>query len=170
MWTAQYFRWRYPRTMITSGGLGTMSFGLPAAISAKVARPDALVIDIDSDASFNMSLTEMSTAKQFNIGVKMIVLNNEEQGMVAQWQNMFYEDRYSHTHSENPNFMKLADAMGIQARRVENPDEVTDALKWLIESDGPAFLEVMTDKKVPLLPIVPAGCALHEVMVFDGGR
>lgn len=169
MWTAQHFRWRYPRTMITSGGLGTMGFGLPAAIGAKVARPDALVIDIDGDASFNMTLTEMSTAKQFNIGVKIIVLNNEEQGMVAQWQNIFYEDRYSHTHSENPNFMKLADAMGIQARRVVKPDDVRDALKWLIESDGPAFLEVVTDKKVPLLPMVPTRCGLHEFIFYDEG-
>jgi len=157
MWTAQHFRWRHPRTMITSGGLGTMGYGLPAAIGAKVARPDALVIDIDGDASFNMTLTEMSTAKQFNIGVKIIVLNNEEQGMVTQWQNIFYEDRYAHTHSENPDFMKLADAMGIQARRCIKPDDVKDALKWLIESDGPAFLEVVTDKKVPVLPMVPAG-------------
>jgi acetolactate synthase I/II/III large subunit len=170
MWTAQHFRWRHPRTMITSGGLGTMGYGLPAAIGAKVARPDALVIDIDGDASFNMTLTEMSTAKQFNIGVKIIVLNNEEQGMVTQWQNIFYEDRYSHTHSENPDFMKLADAMGIQARRCVKPDDVKDALTWLIESDGPAFLEVVTDKKVPVLPMVPAGCALHEFLVYDEGK
>ena len=169
MWAAQHFRWRHPRTMITSGGLGTMGFGLPAAIGAKVARPDALVIDIDGDASFNMTLTEMSTAKQFNIGVKIIVLNNEEQGMVTQWQNIFYEDRYAHTHSENPNFMKLADAMGIQARRCIRPDDVVDSLKWLIESDGPAFLEVVTDKKVPVLPMVPGGSALHEFLVFDPG-
>jgi len=167
MWTAQHFRWRHPRTMITSGGLGTMGYGLPAAIGAKVARPDALVIDIDGDASFNMTLTEMSTAKQFNIGVKIIVLNNEEQGMVTQWQNIFYEDRYAHTHSENPDFMKLADAMGIQARRCIKPDDVKDALKWLIESDGPAFLEVVTDKKVPVLPMVPAGSALHEFLFYD---
>ncbi|KAI9050839.1 hypothetical protein LZ554_004958 [Drepanopeziza brunnea f. sp. 'monogermtubi'] len=167
MWTAQHFRWRHPRTMVTSGGLGTMGYGLPAAIGAKVAKPDALVIDIDGDASFNMTLTEMSTAKQFNIGVKIIVLNNEEQGMVTQWQNIFYEDRYAHTHSENPNFMKLADAMGIQARRCVKPDDVKDALKWLIESDGPAFLEVVTDKKVPVLPMVPAGSGLHEFLFFD---
>jgi acetolactate synthase I/II/III large subunit len=170
MWTAQHFRWRHPRTMITSGGLGTMGYGLPAAIGAKVARPDALVIDIDGDASFNMTLTEMSTAKQFNIGVKIIVLNNEEQGMVTQWQNIFYEDRYAHTHSENPNFMKLADAMGIQARRCIKPDDVKDALKWLIESDGPAFLEVVTDKKVSVLPMVPGGSALHEFLVYDEGK
>ncbi|TVY82859.1 Acetolactate synthase catalytic subunit [Lachnellula suecica] len=167
MWTAQHFRWRYPRTMITSGGLGTMGFGLPSAIGAKVARPDALVIDIDGDASFNMTLTEMSTAKQFNIGVKIIVLNNEEQGMVTQWQNIFYEDRYAHTHSENPNFQKLADAMGIQTRRCIKPDDVKDALTWLIESDGPAFLEIVTDKKVPVLPMVPAGNALHDFLVWD---
>ncbi|KAK8088192.1 acetolactate synthase I/II/III large subunit [Apiospora hydei] len=167
MWTAQHFRWRHPRTMISSGGLGTMGFGLPAAIGAKVARPDALVIDIDGDASFNMTLTELSTAAQFNIGVKVIVLNNEEQGMVTQWQNLFYEDRYAHTHQQNPDFMKLADAMGVQHRRLIKPEEVEDALKWLINSDGPALLEVMTDKKVPVLPMVPAGCGLHEFLVWD---
>ncbi|KAH9909211.1 acetolactate synthase [Xylariomycetidae sp. FL2044] len=168
MWTAQHFRWRHPRTMVTSGGLGTMGYGLPAAIGAKVARPDALVIDIDGDASFNMTLTELSTAAQFNIGVKVIVLNNEEQGMVTQWQNLFYEDRYAHTHQKNPDFMKLADAMGVQHRRLINPEETTDALKWLIDSEGPAFLEVFTDKKVPVLPMVPAGSGLHEFLVWDG--
>ncbi|KAI0177107.1 thiamine diphosphate-binding protein [Pestalotiopsis sp. NC0098] len=170
MWTAQHFRWRHPRTMVTSGGLGTMGYGLPAAIGAKVARPDALVIDIDGDASFNMTLTELSTAAQFNIGVKVIVLNNEEQGMVTQWQNLFYEDRYAHTHQKNPDFMKLADAMGIQHKRLIKPDDTVDALKWLIESDGPALLEVITDKKVPVLPMVPAGCGLHEFLVWDSEK
>lgn len=170
MWTAQHFRWRHPRTMITSGGLGTMGYGLPAAIGAKVAQPDALVVDIDGDASFNMTLTELSTAAQFNIGVKVIVLNNEEQGMVTQWQNLFYEDRYAHTHQKNPDFMKLADAMGVQHRRVSKPGEVKDALTWLIESDGPALLEVITDKKVPVLPMVPAGSALHEFLVYDDAK
>jgi acetolactate synthase-1/2/3 large subunit len=168
MWTAQHFRWRYPRTMVTSGGLGTMGFGLPAAIGAKVARPDALVIDIDGDASFNMTLTELSTAAQFNIGVKVIVLNNEEQGMVTQWQNLFYEDRYAHTHQKNPDFMKLADAMGVQHRRLIKPEETVEALEWLINSEGPAFLEVITDKKVPVLPMVPSGSGLHEFLVWDG--
>lgn len=170
MWTAQHFRWRHPRSMITSGGLGTMGFGLPAAIGAKVAQPDALVIDIDGDASFNMTLTEMSTAAQFNIGVKIIVLNNEEQGMVTQWQNLFYEDRYAHTHQMNPDFMKLSEAMHIQSRRVSKPEELRDALKWLIDSDGPAFLEIVTDKKVPVLPMVPAGSALHEFIAYDGEK
>jgi acetolactate synthase-1/2/3 large subunit len=170
MWTAQHFRWRHPRSMITSGGLGTMGYGLPAAIGAKVAQPDALVIDIDGDASFNMTLTELSTAAQFNIGVKVIVLNNEEQGMVTQWQNIFYEDRYAHTHQSNPDFIKLAEAMRIQNRRVDKPDDVVDALKWLINTDGPALLEVVTDKKVPVLPMVPVGSGLHEFLVFDGAK
>ncbi|KAI0012127.1 acetolactate synthase [Xylariaceae sp. FL0662B] len=170
MWTAQHFRWRHPRTLVTSGGLGTMGYGLPAAIGAKVARPDALVIDIDGDASFNMTLTELSTAAQFNIGVKVIILNNEEQGMVTQWQNLFYEDRYAHTHQKNPNFMKLADAMGVQHRRLVKPEDTVEYLKWLINSDGPAFLEVVTDKKVPVLPMVPAGSGLHEFLVWDGAK
>lgn len=167
MWAAQHFRWRHPRTMITSGGLGTMGYGLPAAIGAKVARPDALVVDIDGDASFNMTLTELSTAAQFNIGVKIIVLNNEEQGMVTQWQSLFYEDRFAHTHQKNPDFIKLAEAMGVQARRCVAPADVDAKLTWLLESDGPALLEVVTDKKVPVLPMVPAGKALHEFLVYD---
>lgn len=169
MWTAQHFRWRHPRTMITSGGLGTMGYGLPAAIGAKVARPEALVVDIDGDASFNMTLTELSTAAQFNIGVKIIVLNNEEQGMVTQWQSLFYEDRFAHTHQKNPDFIKLAEAMGVQAERCIEPSDVEVKLKWLLESKGPALLEVVTDKKVPVLPMVPAGKALHEFLVYDEG-
>lgn len=169
MWTAQHFRWRHPRTMITSGGLGTMGYGLPAAIGAKVARPEALVIDIDGDASFNMTLTELSTAAQFNIGVKIIILNNEEQGMVTQWQSLFYEDRFAHTHQRNPDFIKLGEAMGVQAQRCVAPEDVDAKLKWLIESDGPALLEVVTDKKVPVLPMVPGGKALHEFLVYDEG-
>lgn len=170
MWTAQHFRWRHPRSMITSGGLGTMGYGLPSAIGAKVARPDCLVIDIDGDASFNMTLTELSTAAQFNIGVKVIVLNNEEQGMVTQWQSLFYEDRFAHTHQKNPDFVPLSKAMGVQARKCSKPSEVEDCLKWLIDSDGPALLEVMTDKKVPVLPMVPTGKGLHEFLVYDEGK
>ena len=170
MWAAQHFRWTHPRTMITSGGLGTMGFGLPSAIGAKVAKPDSLVIDIDGDASFNMTLTELSTAAQFNIGVKIIILNNEEQGMVTQWQSLFYEDRYAHTHQKNPDFVKLAEAMGVQAERCIAPDDVNNKLEWLVNSDGPALLEIITDKKVPVLPMVPGGKALHEFLVYDEGK
>ena len=172
MWTAQHFRWRQPRTMVTSGGLGTMGYGLPAAIGAKVGAPDSLVIDIDGDASFNMTLTEMSTAAQFGIGVKIIVLNNDEQGMVTQWQSLFYEDRFAHTHQKNPDFVKVAEAMGLQARRCLKPADVKESLDWLINGsgDGPALLEVITDKKVPVLPMVPAGAGLHEFLVYDEGK
>ncbi|OTA94987.1 hypothetical protein M434DRAFT_20532 [Hypoxylon sp. CO27-5] len=169
MWVAQHFRWRHPRTMISSGGLGTMGYGLPAAIGAKVAKPDALVIDIDGDASFCMSQTELSTASQFNIGVKVVVLNNEEQGMITQWQNLFYEDRYSHCHQQNPDFVMLAKSMRVQARRVEKPEEVVDSLKWLIETEGPALLEVVTDKKIPVLPMVPGASGLDEFISWDSG-
>ncbi|KAF2871835.1 thiamine diphosphate-binding protein [Massariosphaeria phaeospora] len=167
MWAAQHFRWRYPRTMITSGGLGTMGYGLPAAIGAKVARPDALVIDIDGDSSFSMTLTELSTAAEFNIGVKIIILNNEEQGMVTQWQTLFYKDRFAHTHQRNADFVKLGDAMGVQADRVIKPAELEDKLKWLLNTEGPALLEVVTDQKVPVLPMVPSGAALHEFLIYD---
>ncbi|EGP88618.1 uncharacterized protein MYCGRDRAFT_84968 [Zymoseptoria tritici IPO323] len=169
MWTAQHFRWRAPRTMITSGGLGTMGYGLPAAIGAKVAMPDKLVVDIDGDASFLMTQTEMSTAAEFNIGVKVIVLNNEEQGMVTQWQSLFYNDRFSHTHQRNPDFVKLSEAMHVPARRTVKLETLEEDLKWLIEGsgEGPAFLEVKVDQKVPVLPMVPGGSALHEFLVYD---
>jgi acetolactate synthase-1/2/3 large subunit len=167
MWAAQHFRWRYPRTMITSGGLGTMGYGLPAAIGAKVARPDCTVVDIDGDSSFSMTLTELSTAAEFNIGVKIIVLNNEEQGMVTQWQTLFYQDRFSHTHQRNADFVKLGDAMGVQAQRVTKPAELEEKLRWLLDSEGPALLEVVTDQKVPVLPMVPGGNALHEFILYD---
>ncbi|KAF2723134.1 acetolactate synthase [Polychaeton citri CBS 116435] len=169
MWAAQHFRWRSPRTMITSGGLGTMGFGLPAAIGAKVAQPDKLVIDIDGDASFCMTLTELGTAAEFNIGVKVVILNNEEQGMVTQWQSLFYNDRFSHTHQRNPNFVKLADSMNVPARRTAKFEDLKTDLDWLINGsgEGPALLEVVTDQKVPVLPMVPGGSALHEFLVYD---
>lgn len=167
MWTAQHFRWRAPRTMVTSGGLGTMGYGLPAAIGAKVARPDCLVVDVDGDASFSMTLTELSTAAEFNIGVKVIILNNEEQGMVTQWQSLFYEDRFAHTHQKNADFVKLGEAMRVKADRAVKPEELEEKLRWLLfeSGDGPALLEVVTDQKVPVLPMVPSGSALHEFLV-----
>ena len=134
MLTAHYFRWRHPRSIVTSGGLGAMGYGLPAAIGAKVARPDALVIDIDGDASFHKSLSELSTAAQFNIGIKVIVINNEDQGLVKQRQN------------RGPDLSELANAMHVQGRTVRKPKDLADALNWLIKTDGPALLEVVTGK------------------------
>lgn len=167
MWTAQHFRWQYPRTMITSGGLGTMGFGLPAAIGAKLARPDALVIDIDGDASFNMTLNELSTASQFNIGIKTIVLNNEEQGMVTHLQSVYYKDRFCHSHHRNPDFVEASRAMGVPAERCSINSEVYEKLKWLLDSPGPALLEVMITQKSLSLPVVPAGRALDEFLFYN---
>lgn len=145
-----------------------MGYGLPAAIGAQVGRPDAVVIDIDGDASFNMTLTELSTAAQFNIPVKIIVLNNEEQGMVTQWQSLFYEHRYSHTHQSNPDFVKLAEAMGVKAMKLTKQGELHSTLdEFLQYSAGPVLLEVEVEKKVPVLPMVPGGKGLDEFIYFD---
>lgn len=167
MWAAQHFTWTKPRTMITSGGLGTMGYGLPAAIGAQVAKPDTIVIDIDGDASFNMTLTELLSAVQAGAPVKVCVLNNEEQGMVTQWQSLFYEHRYSHTHQTNPDFMKLAEAMGVKGIRVLNQEQLKQGVKDFIDAKEPVLLEVMVDKKVPVLPMVPGGNALDDFIVWD---
>lgn len=168
MWAAQFFKFRYPRSMISSGGLGTMGFGLPAAIGAKVGSPDSIVIDIDGDASFNMTLAELSCAVQYDVNVKVIVLNNEEQGMVTQWQSLFYDDRYAHTHQKNPDFMKLADAMGLKGIQIRNYEELEGGLREMIEyNDGPVLVEVIVDQKVPVLPMIAAGKGLDEFLVYN---
>ena len=158
MWAAQHFRWRHPRTMITSGGLGTMGFGLPSAIGAKVARPDAVVIDIDGDASFNMSLQELSTVAQFGIAVKIVVLNNEEQGMVTQWQSLFYEDRFSWTHQSNPDFVKLAEAMRLKGLRCDRVEDLPAKIKEMLDCQGPVLLEVVVDVSLRWLVLPMTGC------------
>ncbi|EEQ38534.1 hypothetical protein CLUG_02660 [Clavispora lusitaniae ATCC 42720] len=167
MWAAQHFTWTRPRTFITSGGLGTMGYGLPAAIGAQVGRPDAMVIDIDGDASFNMTLMELSSAVQAGAPVKICVLNNEEQGMVTQWQSLFYEHRYAHTHQANPDFIKLAEAMGVQGVRVTKQEEMADGIKAFLDAKGPVLMEVFVEKKVPVLPMVPGGKALDDFIIFD---
>lgn len=167
MWAAQYWTWTKPRTFITSGGLGTMGFGLPSAIGAQIAKPEAIVIDIDGDASFNMTLMEMSSATQAGAPVKVLILNNEEQGMVTQWQSLFYEHRYSHTHQANPDFIKIAEAMGWEGIKVTNQSELADGLQKFIDAKGAVLLEVMVEKKVPVLPMVPGGKGLDEFIVYD---
>ncbi|KIK91342.1 hypothetical protein PAXRUDRAFT_830925 [Paxillus rubicundulus Ve08.2h10] len=164
MWAAQHFRWRTPRSMVTSGGLGTMGFGLPSAIGAKVAAPHKTVVDIDGDASFSMTAMELATASQFDIGVKVLVLNNEFQGMVLQWQDLFYEARYSHTRMTNPDFVLLAKAMGVHAIRCSNVDELPSKMKEFLEYDGskPILMECVVERNEHVYPMVPAGKALHE--------
>lgn len=151
MWAAQHYRWRHPRTWVSSGGLGTMGFGVPSAVGAQVGAPDKIVIDIDGDASFSMTAMELQTASQFNIPAKFLVLNNSGQGMVVQWQDLFYDQRYAHTKQINPDFCKLAESMNCKAIRVHENDghEVLAAkMKEFVDyRDGPILMEVETDRK-----------------------
>ncbi|QOU21397.1 Acetolactate synthase, mitochondrial [Brettanomyces bruxellensis] len=168
MWTAQYVTWTKPHSFVTSGGLGTMGFGLPAAIGAQVAKPESIVIDIDGDASFNMTLMELSSAVQANAPVKIVILNNEEQGMVTQWQSLFYKHRYSHTHQHNPNFVGVAEAMGLKALRVSKQEDLKPSIaKLLAYNQGPILLEVKVEHKTPVLPMVPSGKGLDEFITYN---
>ena len=163
MWAAQFYRWRYPRQMITSGGLGTMGYGLPAAVGAKLALPEKMVVDIDGDGSFCMTGMEMVTAAQYGIAVKALVLNNDFQGMVKQWQDLFYEERYSHTTMHNPDFKKLAQAMNCKGIRCEVKEDLAEKMREFLEHDGPVLAEFVVEKNEHVYPMVPAGKALHEM-------
>ncbi|PVZ96676.1 hypothetical protein BB558_007401 [Smittium angustum] len=169
MWAAQYYRWRYPQSFVTSGGLGTMGFGVPASIGAKVGRPDKMVINVDGDGSFSMTAMEMATAAEFDIPVKMLLLNNNFQGMVRQWQDLFYDARHSHTGMKNPNFVKLAESMYFRGIRVDNRRDLPSAMKEFIDEKGPVLLEVVCDPREHVYPMAPAGKGLHE-MVLGYGR
>ncbi|SNX85006.1 probable acetolactate synthase [Melanopsichium pennsylvanicum] len=167
MWAAQHYRWRHPRTWVSSGGLGTMGFGLPSCIGAKVAAPEKIVVDIDGDASFSMTAMELATAAQYNIGVKVLVLNNEFQGMVVQWQDLFYEKRYSHTEMHNPDFVKLAESMGVKAIRCDSIKDLPAKMKEFIEYDNnkPILFEARITKNEHVYPFCPASAGLHELIV-----
>jgi len=163
MWAAQFYRWRYPRQMITSGGLGTMGYGLPSAIGAQLGSPGKLVIDIDGDASFLMTMSELATIAEYNIPVKVAILNNDFQGMVKQWQDLFYQRRYSQTAMKNPNFAAVAQAFGIRAVRCENKAEVPRVVGEMINHKGPMLVDFYVEPNEHVYPMVPSGKGLHEM-------
>ncbi len=163
MWAAQFFRWRYPRQMITSGGLGTMGYGLPAAMGAAVGCPGKLVIDIDGDASFCMTSFELPTIAEFNIPVKIVILNNNFMGMVKQWQDLFYGKRYSHTTMRNPDFAKLAEASGIRGITCSRKEDVKKTVAEMIKHEGPVLVDFHVEPNEHVYPMVPVGKGLHEM-------
>ncbi|KAI8324123.1 acetolactate synthase [Martensiomyces pterosporus] len=170
MWAAQYYRWRSPHTFVTSGGLGTMGFGVPSAIGAKVGAPDKTVINIDGDGSFSMTAMEMATSAQYNIGAKQLLLNNNFQGMVKQWQDLFYDQRYSHTPMRNPDFVKLAEAMGVRGMKVTNLNDLPAAIEEFLKEPGPVMLEAVVDAAEHVYPMAPGGKALHEMVLGNGQK
>jgi len=164
MWEAQYYLHDRPRTLITSGGLGTMGFGLPAAMGAKWARPNETVWAIAGDGGFQMTACELSTAAQENIDVNIAIINNSYLGMVRQWQEFFYEERYNQTPMRSPDFVKLADAHGIPAMRVKARHEITAAVEWAQSIKGPALVEFQVEAADIVYPMVPTGADLDNMI------
>ena len=167
MWSAQFYKFSRPRQFISSGGLGTMGFGLPAAIGAQVAKPGEMVIDIDGDSSFNMTLTELSTAVQYKLPVKVCLLNNGYMGMVRQWQELFYGKRYSCSYLQNPDFANLAKAFGADGITVNRKEDVSAAIKKMLKSDGPFVADFHVEREENVWPMVAAGKSLHEMSGLD---
>jgi acetolactate synthase-1/2/3 large subunit len=163
MWAAQFIRWRYPRTMITSGGLGTMGYGLPAAMGAQLGSPGKTVIDIDGDASYLMTCYELATIAEYNIPVKVAILNNDFQGMVKQWQDLFYDRRYSNTVMKNPHFAKMAEAFGVRGIRCEHKCDVEKTVKEMLAHPGPVVVDFFVEPNEHVYPMVPSGKGLHEM-------
>ncbi|MBI2997928.1 MAG: biosynthetic-type acetolactate synthase large subunit [Deltaproteobacteria bacterium] len=168
MWAAQYFRGSKPRTFITSGGLGTMGFGFPAALGAQKAYPDKLVLCITSEGSFQMNPQELATAAIYKLPVKIVLINNKFHGMVRQWQDLFYESRYASSYlGEIPDFVKLAEAYGILGLRALKPAEVEPVIREGLKHRGPVLMDFHVDPFENCYPMIPAGGAQHEMMLED---
>lgn len=165
MWTAMFYNYRYPRQLLTSGGLGTMGYGLPAAIGAQVGMPDRQVICVDGDASFQMNVQELSVVKDLNLPIKIFIINNRCHGMVRQWQQLFYNQRLAASiFQSQPDFVKLADAYGIDAMRVEHPDDVESSMQRALEHPGPIVVEFVVKQEENVLPMVPPGAAIKAMI------
>lgn len=165
MWAAQYYHCKYPRRFVSSGGLGTMGFGFPAALGVQMAYPDAVVFDIAGDGSIQMNIQELATAVQYKLPVNIAILNNHYLGMVRQWQEMFFNKRYSHSNmAGNPDFVKLAQAYGAEGLRVERPEDVRPALEEAINSPKPFVLDFVVDEEENVYPMVPPGGSLNKML------
>ncbi|HUW65804.1 MAG TPA: biosynthetic-type acetolactate synthase large subunit [Spirochaetia bacterium] len=164
MWAAQYFTFTRPRSFITSGGLGTMGFGLPAAIGVQAACPDETVFDIAGDGSIQMNIQEMTTAVNYGLPVNVAIINNGYLGMVRQWQELFYDRRYSHTELTNPDFVKLAEAYGAEGVRVSKAADVAQVLEQAVAASGPVMMDFVVDREENVVPIVPPGLSLSEMI------
>ena len=167
MWAAQFYRFKKPRTLITSGGLGTMGFGFPAAIGAQVANPDKTVIDIAGDGSIQMNIQELATAVYYKIPVKIIILNNGYLGMVRQWQQLFYKRRYAFTSLANgqPDFVKLAESFGAIGYRVTTKGEFDKIIKKVLEEkERPVIVDCRIEPEENVFPMVPAGASLDQML------
>ena len=168
MWAAQYFRFDQPNKWMTSGGLGTMGYGLPAAMGVQIAHPDALVVDIAGEASILMNIQEMSTICQYRLPVKVFILNNQYMGMVRQWQELLHGGRYSESYTESlPDFVKLADAFGGTGLRATSVDQLDDVIRAMIASPGSVIADICVDQKENVFPMIPSG-APHNEMILGG--
>ncbi|KAF5739345.1 Chlorsulfuron/imidazolinone resistant 1 [Tripterygium wilfordii] len=178
MWAAQYYKYKRPRQWLTSGGLGAMGFGLPAAIGAAVANPGAVVVDIDGDGSFIMNVQELATIRVENLPVKILLLNNQHLGMVVQWEDRFYKANRAHTYLGNPekeaeifpNMLKFAEACGIPAARVTRKDDVRTAIQTMLETPGPYLLDVIVPHQEHVLPMIPSGGGFDDIIMEGDGR
>jgi acetolactate synthase-1/2/3 large subunit len=166
MWAAQLFKFEKPFHWMTSGGLGTMGYGLPAAIGVQVAHPDALVVDIAGEASILMNIQEMSTACQYRLPVKIFIINNQYMGMVRQWQELLHGARYSESYTASlPDFVKLAEAFGANGLRATQPSEVDDVIKEMLAIEGPVIVDVAVDQAENCFPMIPSGAAHNEMIL-----
>ncbi len=166
MWAAQHFHFQKPNRWMTSGGLGTMGYGLPAAVGTQLGNPDGLVIDIAGEASILMNIQELSTAVQYRLPVKVFILNNEYMGMVRQWQELLHGGRYSESYSEAlPDFVKLADAYGMKGLRAQKPDQLDDVIDEMLAHDGPVIADICVDKAENCFPMIPSGAAHNDMLL-----